>query len=81
MQYKLIGNNDYSNPIDEVLTNRGIVDKNSFLKPTVKNTIHHSKLVNIHRAVECLMKHIKEGGELFVQVDSDPQMASHLVLC
>lgn len=72
MKYKLIGNNNYSEPIDTVLSNRGIKNKKEFLNPTINNIIHHSKLINMNRAVECIIKHIKKGSKMFIQVDCDP---------
>ncbi len=77
MKYELINkeNNDYLNPLESVLKNRGIYDIKKFLKISTNVITHHSSLKNINRAVECLIHHIEKGGELFVQVDSDPQMA------
>lgn len=72
MNYKLIGENNFINPVETILRNRGIKDVEAFLKPKVKNTIHYSKLNNVSRGVETVIKHIEEGGELFIQVDSDP---------
>ncbi len=76
MKYQLINknNNDMLNPLESVLKNRGVHDVKQFLKIPSSVTNHHSKLKNINRAVECLIHHIEKGGELFVQVDSDPQM-------
>lgn len=79
LKYQLVGNNNYFNPIEAVLENRGIKDIERFLKPSKEDTHHYSKLINIHRAVNVLIKKIEEGGELFVQVDSDPQMDLLLV--
>lgn len=71
MEYKLIGKNNYLNPIETILKNRGIEDIQSFLNISEKNVIHWSKLKNIDKAVECLLKHIKNNSNIFVQVDSD----------
>ncbi|MCA1027029.1 hypothetical protein LCM23_13085 [Cytobacillus kochii] len=74
MNYKLIGKNNFTKPIDTILENRGIQDIKKFFKLSDEHIIHYSKLVNINKAVEKIVKHIEKGGELFVQVDSDPQM-------
>ena len=80
MKYKLIGDNDLANPIEQVLNNRKIKSINNFLKPANSVCISPLKLTNITRAAHTIIRHIKEGGELFVQVDSDPQMDLHRVL-
>lgn len=72
MKYRLIGENNYMQPVDTILQNRGINDFEAFLKPKANCIIHYSKLNNINKAVETLIKHIEKGGELFIQVDSDP---------
>lgn len=72
MKYELIGQNNYLDPIKTILTNRGIEDIQSFLNIKDNVIIHWSKLVNIGRAVECLMKHVANGGKIFIQVDADP---------
>jgi hypothetical protein len=73
MKYQLIGENDFlNNPIETVLHNRGIQDIKKFLKPSRDNEIHYSKLININKALETIIRHIEKGGELFIQVDSDP---------
>ncbi|WEG18636.1 hypothetical protein PQ478_09150 [Alkalihalophilus pseudofirmus] len=73
MNYKLISPFEYGdNPIEHVLKNRGIENLKEFYSPTKSNVGHHSQLKNIGRAVNCLIKHVKKGGEAFVQVDADP---------
>lgn len=72
MKYQLIGKNDYLNPVQTILNNRGVTDIREFLNPSKDNVIHYSKLKNIKRAVECLLEHIKNGSLIFIQVDSDP---------
>ncbi|MGD7046966.1 single-stranded-DNA-specific exonuclease RecJ [Rossellomorea marisflavi] len=71
MKYELIGENDYLNPIETVLRNRGIEDIQSFLSTSEKDVIHWSKLKNIVEAVECLLKHIEKESKVFVQCDPD----------
>lgn len=71
MEYRLIGKNNYLDPINTVLENRGIEDTQSFLNIDESAVIHWSKLKNIERAVECLLKHIKNESKIFVQTDSD----------
>ncbi|PAD70574.1 single-stranded-DNA-specific exonuclease RecJ [Bacillus sp. 7586-K] len=73
MDYRLIGKNDFLlNPIDTILKNRGIEDVQSFLNISNKHVYHWSKLKNIHRAIDCLLKHINKDSKIFIQVDSDP---------
>jgi single-stranded-DNA-specific exonuclease len=76
MKYELIGENNYLNPIETVLKNRGIEDIQSFLHTSEKDVIHWSKLKNIDKAVECLLEHVKKGSKLFVQCDSDADGAT-----
>lgn len=71
MKYELIGKNDYLNPIDMILHNRGIEDIQSFLHTNIKNVIHWSKLENMNRAIDCLLKHIEKKSKIFIQIDSD----------
>lgn len=72
MKYKLLGQNNYLEPLETVLKNRGIEDIQSFLNIQDSVVLHWSKLKNMKLAIECLMKHIKGGGKVFVQVDADP---------
>jgi single-stranded-DNA-specific exonuclease len=72
VKYELIGKNDYLlNPIDTILRNRGIENVQSFLSVDESSVIHWSKLENIEKAVDCLLKHIEQGNKIFVQYDSD----------
>lgn len=72
MRYELIGKNNILEPIETVLKNRGIEDIQSFFNISEKDTIHWSKLRNMEKAVDCLLKHIKKESKIFLQVDSDP---------
>lgn len=72
MKYELIGKNNLLSPIETVLRNRGIEDIQSFLHVKEKDIIHWSKLKNIDKAVDCLLKHIDIGSKIFIQVDADP---------
>jgi single-stranded-DNA-specific exonuclease len=72
MKYELIGKNDYFlKPIDCILHNRGIVNVQSFLDVNESSVIHWSKLRNIERAVDCLLKHVENKTKIFIQYDSD----------
>ncbi|MET1166819.1 single-stranded-DNA-specific exonuclease RecJ [Bacillus velezensis] len=72
MAYKLIGNNDYNfNPLSTILKNRGIENPKSFIDVNQSSVIHFSKLNNIDKAVDCLIKHLENKNKIFVQVDSD----------
>ncbi|QZY39768.1 single-stranded-DNA-specific exonuclease RecJ [Bacillus velezensis] len=72
MAYKLIGNNDYNfNPLSTILKNRGIENPKSFIDVNQSSVIHFSKLDNIDKASDCLIKHLEDKNKIFVQVDSD----------
>lgn len=72
MAYKLIGNNDYNfNPLWTILKNRGIENPKSFIDVNQSSVIHFSKLDNIDKASDCLIKHLENKNKIFVQVDSD----------
>ncbi|QHM88856.1 Putative SPBc2 prophage-derived single-strand DNA-specific exonuclease YorK [Bacillus velezensis] len=72
MAYKLIGNNDYNfNPLSTILKNRGIENPKSFIDVNQSSVIHFSKLNNIDKAADCLIKHLENKNKIFVQVDSD----------
>lgn len=72
MKYNLIGKNNLLSIKETVLRNRGIDDIELFENPSPKSVIHWSKLKNIKKAIDCLIKRIQGGDKLFVQVDSDP---------
>jgi single-stranded-DNA-specific exonuclease len=71
MRYELIGNNNFLEPIETVLENRGIEDIQSFLSISNQDVIHWNKLNNIEKAVDCLLDHVKKGSKIFIQVDAD----------
>jgi single-stranded-DNA-specific exonuclease len=71
VKYELIGKNNLLAPIETVLTNRGIVDMQSFLNTSEKDIVHWSKLKNINEAAKCLLNHIEKGSKIYIQVDSD----------
>ena len=73
LKYKLIGKNNYFDPLETILNNRGIENTKSFLNagnnPNVEN--HYSTLKNIKEAVDCIVQHIGGGkrNRIFIQVD------------
>lgn len=71
MKYKLIGENDFSNPIATILKNRGIDDINSFLNIDESNVHSPYLFDNIELAVKILIKHLDRESKIFIQVDSD----------
>lgn len=72
MKYQLIGSGDFlTNPIETVLQNRGIDDIQSFLHIDRSCVIHWSKLKNMQEAVECLLRHVENSSNIFIQVDTD----------
>lgn len=72
IKYILKGENNYFNPLTQVLKNRKIDNIDLFLKPNKSSEIHFSKLKNISKAVRCFLKHARKGGRVAIQVDSDP---------
>lgn len=72
MQFKLIGKNDYLiNPMETILHNRGIENVEEFLNVNQDHTYHYSKLKNIDKAIDCLLKHLQNNNIIFIQVDAD----------
>ena len=71
MQYKLIGNNDTSNIIKTILSNRGIDDVDTYLNLTDKQTCHYNGLNNMQDAVECFIKHYENKDKIVVMPDED----------
>lgn len=74
MKYNLIAepNENYS-PYQQVLVNRGIDPKEieHYLKTQDSDILDELLLDNIKEAAACLIKHIRAGNKIFVQVDSD----------
>nr|WP_241264926.1 single-stranded-DNA-specific exonuclease RecJ [Bacillus velezensis] len=54
-----------------ILKNRGIENPQSFIDVNQSSVIHFSKLNNIDKAADCLIKHLENKNKIFVQVDSD----------
>lgn len=58
-------------PVDTVLENRGIMNKERFLNPSKEDEIHYSKLKNIDKAVGMFNKHRASASKFAILVDSD----------
>ncbi|PAV30316.1 hypothetical protein CIL05_07550 [Virgibacillus profundi] len=73
MKYNLKGNNNILSPLEQILHNRGVTDVDGFLKAGSDHSVtnHYSKLDNIDKAVDCLLKHIGGDNNIWVQVDPD----------
>lgn len=73
LQYKLHknGHNDKANILLEVLHNRGIEDVEQYLHLDSSVLIPYTKLDNIEKAVECVLKHYDEGNKIGILVDTD----------
>ena len=54
-----------------MLSNRGIEDINEFLNVSEKHCLDYGLLDNIDEAVKCMVKHIENGSNVFIIVDSD----------
>ncbi|WP_342487287.1 DHH family phosphoesterase [Bacillus sp. FSL R7-0651] len=74
MEYKVIGNNDFEQDvIKTILSNRGIYssEMGSVLNPSAAYEQSYSSLCNINKASELLLDHLKNGSNIFIQIDSD----------
>src|SRR6185312_9920168 len=58
--------------LSTVMANRGIENKEKFLKLSASDTIHYNKLKNIDKAVKMFKKHKENKSDITVLVDSDP---------
>lgn len=72
MKYKLIGNNDKENLIEQVLLNRGIENPEEYLSLDSSCINDYDNLDNIEEAVDCFAKHFEGGDLIAILVDSDP---------
>lgn len=72
MKYKLIGNNNKENIIQQVLVNRGIENPEEYLNLDGSCTNDYSNLDNINEAVECFISHFERRDDIAVLVDCDP---------
>jgi len=71
VDFTLLGENDIHNPIETIFRNRGIDDTFSLLTCDDSYLISYNALRNIEKAVTCLLQHVEDDSEVFVQVDSD----------
>ena len=74
MRYKL--RNNYSmNPdkaLKEILRDRGVEDIENFMNPTAEMCeLNPYKLVNIEKAAERLLHHLRKNSEILFVVDCD----------
>ena len=74
MQYRLYknGNNDTSNVLKEVLSNREIDDYRKYLDLDESVVLPYNCLDNMTEAVEMFMKHFNKKNKIGILVDSDP---------
>lgn len=74
MQYRLYknGNNDTSNVLKEVLSNREIDDYRKYLDLDESVVLPYNCLDNMTEAVEMFMKHFNEKNKIGILVDEDP---------
>ena len=71
MKYKLIGNNDTNNIIEQVLLNRGIVNPIEYLSLNDSCINDYNNLNNIDKAVNCFEFHFERGDGIGILVDPD----------
>lgn len=74
MRYKLYdgGNNDTSDVLREVLSNRGIEDCDKYLRLDESVLLPYSYLDNIDKGVEMFTRHFNNRNKMAVLVDTDP---------
>lgn len=73
MKYNLIGNNNYQsdNLLEEILTNRGITDIDSFLNIS-ENVIPNPLIfTNMDKAVDLILTHMENNSTIGILIDSD----------
>lgn len=70
MNYKLIGENNYKEPISTIIKNRDF-DSDLFFNLNESALNHYSLLNNMKKGIDCLIKHIELRNNIFIQVDSD----------
>ncbi len=71
MEYKLIGTNDYDNPLQTFLSNRGVEDINGYINMREDVVIPYQNLTNIDKAVDLYRKHIENNSNITIVVDAD----------
>lgn len=71
MRYKLIGDNNINNPLNTLLTNRGIKDINGYLNLSDDVLIPYCNLDNMDKAVETYSYHINHCSHICILVDPD----------
>lgn len=72
MKYKLIGNNDKKNLIEQVLLNRGIKNPEEYLSLDSTCINDYDSLDNMEEAIDCFATHFERGDLIAILVDSDP---------
>lgn len=72
MKYKLIGDNNTNNIIEQVLINRGVQYYDEYLHLNDSCCDDYKDLDNIDDAVECFKNHFEMGDDIAVLVDCDP---------
>lgn len=70
-KYKVLGNVNFGNEIEDILKLKGITDIKSFLNPTVKNTESELLFDNIDKARDILTFHIEQNNIIDLIVDCD----------
>jgi single-stranded-DNA-specific exonuclease len=71
LKFQLIGDNNLLNPLEAIFKNREVEDVETFLNLDESVIIDYKLLINIDKAVNCLINHIEKRNKIFVQCDSD----------
>lgn len=74
MKYELYerSNNDFSNPVAQVLKNRGIKDVEHYLNLSQKDILPYELLDNIFEAKDLFVQHFNMKNKIAILVDTDP---------
>ena len=72
MKYELIGNNDTSNIIKTILTNRGVANPEEYINLSAESVCDWQDLDHIDEAIECFAEHFDQGDKITILVDCDP---------
>lgn len=71
MEYKLIGTNDYDNPLQTFLDNREVKGINEYINVSEDVIIPYQNLTDIDKAVSLYCKHIENNSNITIVVDAD----------
>ena len=71
MRYRLIGENDYAQPLKQFLSNRSVKDIDSFINMSENVLLPYQDLAHIIKAAEIYHYHVEKNNNICIVVDSD----------